>query len=154
VTADQVVRSPDPHGNGSPPQPVYQAVEDWVTGHFLAMFRRPLGGEYRWCAQWWQHAEAITRLTALWHSWEVLRLQPGTGMAIWLRDHLDHQLPILLGRGGPFAACSEEEHFEFRDAKTMLAPPGWWDTSGEPEAETPPTETPTGPGDAEESEPE
>ena len=73
-----------------------------MTGHFVPMFRRPLGGEFRWCAQWYEHAEAITRLTALWHAWEALRLQPGTGMATWLRDHLDHQLPVLLGRTGPF----------------------------------------------------
>jgi hypothetical protein len=135
MTPDQVARGAWPDSDGSAPQPVYQAVEDWVTGHFLAMFRRPLGGEYRWCAQWWQHAEAITRLTALWHSWEALRLQPGTGMAIWLRDHLDHHLPILLGRNGPFAACSEDEHFEFREAKSALAPAGWWDTSDEMSAE-------------------
>jgi uncharacterized protein DUF4913 len=37
------------------------------------------GREFRWCAQCWQHAEAIARLTALWHSWEAMRLQPGTG---------------------------------------------------------------------------
>ena len=65
------------------------------------MYRRPLGGEFRWCPQWWRHAEAITRLTALWQSWEAMRLQPGTGTANWLRDHLDHQLPVLLGRSGP-----------------------------------------------------
>jgi len=88
-------------GQSSQPQPVYDSVEAWVTGQFLSMYRRPIGGEYRWCRQWWQHAEAITRLTALWHSWEALRLEPGTGMAIWLRDHLDHQLSVLLGRGGP-----------------------------------------------------
>ena len=98
-----------------------------MTGQFLPMFRRPLGGEYRWCRQWWQHAEAITRLTALWHSWETLRLEPGTGMAVWLRDHLDHQLTVLLGRGGPFAQCSEDEHIDPREAKADLAPPGWWD---------------------------
>jgi len=108
------------------PVPVYGSVQEWVTGQFLPMFRRPLGGEYRWCRQWWQHAEAITRLTALWHSWEALRLEPGTGIAIWLRDHLDHQLPVLLGRAGPFAQCSEEEHIEPRQARTEDAPPGWW----------------------------
>ena len=92
---------PSANGDGtSAPQPVYSSVEEWVTSHFLPMFRRPLGGEYRWCPQWWRHAEAITRLTALWHTWEALRLQPGTGMATWLRDHLDHQLPVLLGRTG------------------------------------------------------
>jgi hypothetical protein len=111
----------------APPQPVYGSVEDWVNSHFLPMFRRPLGGEYRWCAEWWRHAEAITRLTALWHAWEALRLQPGTGMATWLRDHLDHQLPVLLGRSGPFAMCSEDEHIDPRQARIKQPPPGWWD---------------------------
>ncbi len=121
-------------GEGArPPDPVYGSVEAWVTGQFLPMFRRPLGGEYRWCREWWQHAEAIVRLTALWHSWEVLRLEPGTGMATWLRDHLDHQLTILLGRSGPFAHCSEDEHIEPREARAAEAPPGWWDTGGSPE---------------------
>lgn len=107
---------------------MYDSVEAWVNGLFLPMVRRPLGGEYRWCSQWWQHAEAIIRLTALWHSWEVLRLEAGTGMAAWLRDHLDHQLPILLGRSGPFAQCSEEEHIDPRQGRTDEAPRGWWDT--------------------------
>ena len=92
------------------------------------MYRRPIGGEYRWCAQWWRHAEAITRLTALWQSWEAMRLQPGTGTASWLRDHLDHQLPILLGRSGPFAQCSQDEHVEPRITPADPPPPGWWDT--------------------------
>lgn len=94
------------------PEPAYFSVQDWVTEHFLPIYRRPLGGEFRWCPQWWRHAEAITRLTALWESWEAMRLQPGTGIANWLRDHLDHQLPILLGRGGAFAQCSEDEHID------------------------------------------
>ena len=36
------------------PQPVYSSVEDWVNSHYLPMFRRPLGGEYRWCSEWWR----------------------------------------------------------------------------------------------------
>ncbi len=111
----------------SPPQPMCRSVEEWVIRQFLPTFRRRLGGEYRWCREWRRHAEAIIRLTALWHSWEALRLQPGTGMATWLRDHLDHQLPVLLGRTGPFAHCSEEEHIEPRQAETNQASPGWWD---------------------------
>lgn len=111
------------------PMPVYFEVEDWVSGQFLPMFRRPLGGEFRWCGEWWRHAEAITRLTALWHSWETMRLEPGTGIACWLRDHLDHQLAVLLGRSGPFAQCSEDEHIELSQAAAKPAPPGWWTTS-------------------------
>jgi Domain of unknown function (DUF4913) len=110
------------------PEPVYTAVEDWLTEYFLPMFRRALGGEYRWCAQWWQHGEAISRLTALWHAWEVLRLQPGTGIAIWYREHLDHQLPILMGARGPFCQCSETAHRDPREAAATPAPEGWWDT--------------------------
>ena len=111
MTADPAL-PPSAVDEDEPPEPVYASVQDWVTAHFLPMYRRPLGGEYRWCPQWWRHAEAITRLTALWQSWEAMRLQPGTGTANWLRDHLDHQLPILLGRSGPFAQCTADEHIE------------------------------------------
>jgi hypothetical protein len=76
------------------------------------MFIRPLGGEFRWCPQWWRHPEAVTRLTALWRAWEVFRLEPATGIADWLRDHLDHQLPILLGPRGPFFQCDRREHLD------------------------------------------
>ena len=112
-------------------EPVYLAVQDWVTDYYVPMFRRTLGGEFRWCAQWWQHGEAISRLSALWHAWEALRLQPGTGIATWYRDHLDHQLPILMGARGPFYQCSETAHREPREAVAMPSPGEWWDgTSG------------------------
>jgi hypothetical protein len=109
------------------PEPAYYAVEDWVTSYFLPMFRRTLGGEYRWCAQWWQHGEAISRLTALWHAWEVLRLQPGTGIATWYRDYLDQQLPILMGARGPFYQCSETTHREPHESAAAPTPADWWD---------------------------
>src|SRR5260370_36612311 len=86
------MKTPAAANQTPPPHPMCRSVEEWSPRQFLPTFRRPLGGEYRWCRDWWRHAEAIIRLTALWHSWEALRLQPGTGMATWLRDHLDHQL--------------------------------------------------------------
>jgi hypothetical protein len=92
--------------------PMYPDVIAWVERHFVPKFRRTLGGEYRWCAWWWEHAEAISRLTSLWYSWEYMRLQGATGMGLWYRDHLDHQLPVLLGARGPFYQCSEREHIE------------------------------------------
>jgi Domain of unknown function (DUF4913) len=106
------------------PEPVYLELEDWVTDHFLPMFRRTLGGEYRWCAQWWKHDEAVSRLQALWHAWEVLRLKPGTGIGVWYREHLDHQLPILMGARGPFYQCSETAHRESREAAAVPLPGG------------------------------
>lgn len=45
--------SVDQDGGISPgqdaPDPVYPGVESWVTGQFLPVYKRPLGGEYR-CA--------------------------------------------------------------------------------------------------------
>jgi len=116
-----------PSGTDDVSEPVYYALEDWLTGYFLPMFRRTLGGEYRWCHQWWQHGEAISRLTSLWHAWEVLRLQPGTGIATWYRDHLDHQLPILMGPRGPFCQCSETTHREPHQAGAAPVPDDWLD---------------------------
>jgi hypothetical protein len=122
-----------PTDEDAPPEPLYASAQDWVTGHFLPVYRRPIGGEFRWCAQWWRHAEAIIRLTALWQSWEAMRLQPGTGTANWLRDHLDHQIPVLLGRAGPFAQCSPDEHIELRIAASDQPPPGWWEVDEDPD---------------------
>jgi Domain of unknown function (DUF4913) len=118
-------------GGTGVPHPEFGRLEDWLSEYFLPMFRRTLGGEYRWCSQWWRHGEAISRLTALWHAWEVLRTQPGTGIATWYREHLDHQLPILLGARGPFYQCSETIHREPHQAAAQPAPDGWWEP-GEP----------------------
>ena len=148
MTAGPALTTPD-NGGEQPPEPLYASAEDWVNGHFLLVYRRPIGGEYRWCPQWWRHAEAITRLTALWQSWEAMRLQPGTGMITWLRDCLDHQLPVLLGRSGPFAQCSPQEHVEPRPAASTPSPPGWWewDPGGtDDEDDGPPPPPPPGPG--------
>jgi hypothetical protein len=48
-------------------------------------------------------------------------------MATWYRDHLDHQLPILMGSRGPFYQCSEAAHREPREVIAMPSPGEWWD---------------------------
>ncbi|QKG20090.1 DUF4913 domain-containing protein [Actinomadura verrucosospora] len=106
-------------------KPLYPSLSSWVSTHFVPMYRRTLGGEFRWCAQWWHHGEAISRLTALWYAWEAMRLQGATGMALWYRDHLDHQLPVLLGPRGPFYQCTENEHLTPHEARVDPAPAGW-----------------------------
>ncbi len=127
--------SGDRNGRGpgeSAPEPEFTELEDWLTEYFLPMFHRTLGGEYRWCRQWWRHGEAISRLNSLWHAWEVLRTLPGTGIGIWYREHLDHQLPLLLGARGPFYQCSEDAHREPHEAAADPAPDGWWDRAAGP----------------------
>ena len=128
---DDVPALPAAPADAEGPEPVYNAVEDWVIDYFLPMFRRTLGGEFRWCGRWWRHGEAVSRLTGLWHAWEVCRLQPGTGISGWYRDHLDHHLPILMGARGPFYQCTETAHREPREASAIPAPGEWWDTDDE-----------------------
>jgi hypothetical protein len=88
----------------------YERLEGWGHDYFLPNFKRPIGGEIRWCNEWQQHAEAITRLEALWRSWEHLRLDAALGMATWLTNHLDPQLAALHSRSGTFAQCQPERH--------------------------------------------
>ncbi|MEV5540658.1 DUF4913 domain-containing protein [Saccharopolyspora shandongensis] len=42
------------------------------------MYCRPLG-DYRWCAQWWKHSEAVSRFHALWHAWGGAAVRTGDG---------------------------------------------------------------------------
>ena len=118
-------------GGEAPFAPLYPALELWVVDCFAPMFPRPLSPTVRWCAQWWDHAEAISRLEALWRTWEVARLDELRGVASWYRDHLDPQLAVLLSAGGPFAQCTQDRHAPTQPLATLPAPEGYW-TSSEP----------------------
>ena len=52
----------------------------------------------------------VSDWTALWRSWEALRVDEPAGMATWLTSLLDPQLPILMGPRGPFHGCTLERH--------------------------------------------
>jgi hypothetical protein len=108
--------------------PYCASLEQWVTEVFAPTYARRATPTFRWCASWWQHAEAISRLEALWRSWETLRRDPLLGMATWYRDYLDSQLPVLTGPAGPFADCDPTRHFpaEQPALPVIPAPAGWW----------------------------
>jgi hypothetical protein len=92
------------------PELFYGSVEDFVREQLAPMYRRALDGHQRtWCPEWWRHAEAISRLEALWRAWEHLRLDPATGMSVWFRDHADHHMAVLFDPEGPFKRCSVEK---------------------------------------------
>lgn len=110
LPTDVTLPDDDPPPAEKQAQPAYDRLEDWVEQYFLPTFRRPIGGEIRWCTQWTEHPEALTRLEALWRSWETLRLDPNLGIATWLTNYLDPLHAILLNRAGPFAQCTPERH--------------------------------------------
>ena len=136
---DQVVRDfmhpaagAEPAGGAEAPfAPLYPALELWVVDYFAPMFPRPMSPTVRWCAQWWDHAEAISRLEALWRTWEVARLDELRGVASWYRDHLDPQLAVLLSAGGPFAQCTQDRHAPTKPLATLPAPESHW-TAAQP----------------------
>ncbi|WP_431679089.1 DUF4913 domain-containing protein [Kitasatospora sp. KL5] len=97
--------------NGTAPgaeEPVFASLDAFVTELFAPMISRKLNGTTTtWCPSWWEHAEAISRLNALWRAWEYLRLDPALGMSTWWLHHADPHLGVLLDAdNGPFAACS------------------------------------------------
>ena len=94
----------------APPGLHYRSVDEFVREQVVPVFRRNVGPrcEARWAARWWESAEAIMRLEAMWRSWEALRHNPATGISDWLRDHADHHLAVLMSPGGPFARSQDE----------------------------------------------
>lgn len=93
------------------PELFYPNVAEFVSGKLATSYRRQLNvqGGVTWCPQWWKHAEAISRLEALWRAWEFLRLDGTTGMSVWWRDHADHHMSVLLSTDGPFRGCSPDD---------------------------------------------
>ncbi|MFJ8628538.1 DUF4913 domain-containing protein [Kitasatospora sp. NPDC093550] len=115
----------------APPEPVFGTVEEFVVDYLAPMVARRLNGvTLTWCPDWWLHAEAISRLNAMWRAWENLRLDPALGMSTWWIHHADPQLHVLMDPdNGPFSACSPiEGHSEHppQPLPTNPADPRMW----------------------------
>lgn len=93
--------------NDTPPPLFFGSVDEFVRDFVRLVFRRDVGetgrSEHRWSARWWESAEAVIRLEAMWRAWEQARNDPSTGISTWLRDHADHHMAILMNPTGPFA---------------------------------------------------
>ncbi|WP_415942061.1 DUF4913 domain-containing protein [Streptomyces sp. 067-1] len=84
------------------------ALSDWVHYLFLPVYGREISTTRPWCAQWYEHPEAVARLHALWLAWQQFTdTEAGlSGPSTWHRDHLDQALMHLRAPDGPFAACT------------------------------------------------
>jgi len=108
---DLVDVTPDADDAPSVPQLYYPALPAFVENFLAPTYRRSLSAHtMTWCAEWWQHPEAMIRLDALWRAWEHLRLEPALGISVWLRDHADHHMRVLLSTEGPFHGCTPDRH--------------------------------------------
>jgi len=88
----------------------FGSVDEFVRERLRYTYSRRVGpqGPNRWAAEWWRYPEAISRLDALWRSWEALRLEPTFGMSVWWRDHADHHMRMLMAPEGPFAESRDQ----------------------------------------------
>ena len=131
VALAEPAREPAPDPQPEPPELYFSTLPQFVEQLLVPMYRRSLGANtLTWCAEWWRHPEAIVRLEALWRSWEHLRLDPATGMSVWLRDHLDHHIAVLLSSDGPFKGCKPDQHGERLKPFPVAPPPaGLFDTA-------------------------
>lgn len=88
----------------------YGSVDEFVREYLRNVYRRKIDGTHRvWAARFWEYDEALIRIEALWRAWEQLRLDAGTGMSTWWRDHADHHMPVLMDPDGPFSAAPEHD---------------------------------------------
>lgn len=96
----------------------YPNLLAFMTGLLLPVYRRSLSGSATaWCSQWWRHGEAIVRLEAVWRAWEHLRADPHLGVSVWLLNHADPHMAVLLSAEGPFKGCKPEQHHPERLAR-------------------------------------
>ncbi|MEU5774598.1 DUF4913 domain-containing protein [Streptomyces venezuelae] len=109
---------------------IFPSVEEFVTEYLSAVVhRRTDDGSHVWCPDWWAHAEAVARLTALWRAFEYLSSDPALGMSNWWLHHADPHLAVLLDPHGPFHACGPHHGHQERPPTLPVtsAPPGHFD---------------------------
>ena len=135
MTADEWDVVPDGSGEDTQEQcfrPRYATTERWVSEWLAPLYRRQCtgtrGGEKtQWCDEWWQHAEADDRLTALWWSWEGARRDKNpAAMANWWLLVMDPMWRALTGEDGPFSKCTQGHAETLPGLKVAVPPPGWW----------------------------
>lgn len=121
----QTVEGDNDAAGGAQPALYYGSVDEFVREYLRHVYRRRIDGRNRvWAARWWEHDEAVIRLEALWRAWEHLRLDPATGMSVWLRDHADYHMAVLMDESGPFAAAEVTQTKKGDPLPYEAPPPG------------------------------
>jgi len=138
VTDDGPENEPDvaDDATAAEAQTRFASLPEFVTEFLLQVWRRELRSGC-WCDHWWEHPEAVLRLEATWDAFEALRLEPGTGVSVWIRDHLDYHMGVLTSREtSPFYLCDVEKqrHNTQKTWRSVPAPAGLFsDVHADPE---------------------
>ncbi|WP_230594175.1 DUF4913 domain-containing protein [Rhodococcoides fascians] len=94
-----------------PAETYFRTLDEFVDEWLFTVYRREVTdtNDRRWCSQWRRHSEAVARIDAMWHVFEVLRTDPGLGASVLWKDHLDVHMEHLMSPTGPFEHCSVRE---------------------------------------------
>jgi hypothetical protein len=107
------------------PKPVYPDLDSWVRQHLAQVYSRRFGGALTWCAQWYRHPEAVSRLNAMWSEWEKAVAE--STLSSWWLYHADPHMNVLMSRdSGPFVACKPEKHVEMEKLPVGDSDPNLW----------------------------
>ena len=88
----------------------FQTLDKFVEKLIALIYERGLDGQTAtWCPEWWHHAGAVYRLTALWQAWEHMHVHEGpVGAAKWLVYYAEPTMTVVLAGDGDFKGCSPE----------------------------------------------
>lgn len=100
--------------------PPFAHVGEWVFDYLRKVYWRDLiaaDPKHRWCPWWWEHPEAVERLTPLYRRWLEVRGSAADMLAWWLAA--DHQMTYLLALSGPFSKCTLTKHYDGPDSEEL-----------------------------------
>lgn len=99
----------DEESVGRPAELFYPNVAEFVTTRLVYFYPLPVPESgLVWCPEWFRHAQALSRLDAVWRAWEHLRLDPALGISNWWTNYADPNMRALMDPlSGPFARCAD-----------------------------------------------
>lgn len=110
IEVDDDVDPNEESGDGTAPDLYYASLDEFVRGFLINGYARHINGHARvWAARYWEYPEALSRLGAMWRSWEFLRQDPSTGLSVWYLNHADPHMRVLLDKDGPFAGADHDD---------------------------------------------
>jgi hypothetical protein len=113
----------DLHPPVTVPEPMMADLESWVTEWLTGILERRAHNTRRWCAYWWDHPEAVTRMWLLFHGHrQVVDHGSALDQAAWMLDHLDRAPRSPVSTDGPFASCAPDRHWPHRGLSVAPMP--------------------------------
>lgn len=85
----------------------YGRLDEWVHEWLYPQLAADRTRRRTWCSKWYLHPEAVGVLGALWHQWEVSRLEPMVGMSTFYAHYYLPLLGYLTDSSGTFGACAK-----------------------------------------------